>query len=72
MRFGTILSGLIALWLIIGLVAAFQRGLFTPDETSCSTLWHTLGTVAVGPLNYMGVNPTIGCPELPELPEPSE
>jgi hypothetical protein len=59
----------VVLWLVIGLVATFQRGLFTGDEASCSTLGHTVGTIFVGPLNYLGVNPTVECPT---LPEPSE
>ncbi|MCK9869220.1 MULTISPECIES: hypothetical protein [Nocardiopsis] len=69
MRVRIVLSTLVVLWLLIGLIAAFQRGLFSDDETSCSTLGHTVGTIFVGPLNYMGVNPTIECPP---LPEPSE
>ncbi|GAA0984515.1 MULTISPECIES: hypothetical protein [Nocardiopsidaceae] len=69
MRVKIVLSTLVVLWLLIGLIAAFQRGLFGADEASCSNLGHTVGTVFVGPLNYVGVNPTIECPE---LPEPSE
>ncbi|RKS09040.1 hypothetical protein DFP74_4768 [Nocardiopsis sp. Huas11] len=69
MRLRIVLSTLVILWLLIGLVAAVQRGLFTPDEASCSTIGHTLGTVFVGPLNYVGVNPSVECPT---LPEPSE
>ncbi|WP_017573954.1 hypothetical protein [Nocardiopsis halotolerans] len=65
MRVRILLSALAALWLIIGLIATFQRGLFD-DETSCSTLGHIVGTVFVGPLNYVGVNPTIECPPLPQ------
>ncbi|KOX07912.1 hypothetical protein ADL05_27745 [Nocardiopsis sp. NRRL B-16309] len=63
------MSTLVVLWLLIGLVAAFQRGLFFRDEASCSTVGHTFGTIFVGPLNYLGVNPSVECPP---LPEPSE
>ncbi|MFE3456353.1 hypothetical protein ACFXKD_02330 [Nocardiopsis aegyptia] len=66
MRLRTVLSTLVVLWLLIGLFAAFQRGLFTDDLAECATLTHTLGTIAVGPLNYVGVNPAVGCPPLPE------
>ncbi|MEE2040246.1 hypothetical protein Q8791_23805 [Nocardiopsis sp. CT-R113] len=69
MRVRIVLSTFVVLWLLIGLVASFQRGLFSPEEASCSNLGHTVGTIFVGPLNYMGVNPTIECPA---LPEPSE
>ncbi|MDE3724169.1 hypothetical protein PWG71_22495 [Nocardiopsis sp. N85] len=68
MRVKIVLSTLVVLWLVIGVVAVFQRGLFS-DNTSCSNIGYTLGTVFVGPLNYMGVNPTIECPA---MPEPSE
>lgn len=69
MRVRIVLSTLVVLWLLIGLIASFQRGLFNSDEASCATLGHTVGTIFVGPLNYVGVNPTIECPT---LPEPSE
>ena len=69
MRLRIVLSTLAILWLLIGLVAVFQRGLFSSDEASCSTIGHTLGTIFVGPLNYVGVNPSVECPP---LPEPSE
>ncbi|WP_150239576.1 hypothetical protein [Nocardiopsis quinghaiensis] len=69
MRVRIVLSTLVVLWLLIGLFAAFQRDLFTRDEASCSNLGYIVGTVFVGPLNYVGVNPTIECPP---LPEPSE
>ena len=59
--------------LVIGFVAALQRGYFGDDrEVSCKSVGDTVLTVVSGPLNYMGVNPKVDC-ELPEdLPEPSE
>ncbi|GAB2504226.1 hypothetical protein [Nocardiopsis aegyptia] len=66
MRLRIVLTTLVVLWLLIGLVATFQRGLFSRDEASCSTVGHALGTVFVGPLNYVGVNPSVECPPLPE------
>lgn len=68
MRTKVVVSTLVVLWLVIGVIAVFQRGLFS-DAPSCSNVGYTLGTIFVGPLNYMGVNPTIECPP---LPEPSE
>lgn len=56
------------IWLLIGLVAAGQRGYIT-TEHDCASFGSTLVTVFVGPLNYIGLNPEIDCPE---LPEPSE
>ncbi|MGA8846421.1 MAG: hypothetical protein WB471_07395 [Nocardioides sp.] len=66
-------SGLVTLillvWLIIGAVAAGQRGYYGDDrELSCQDAGDTALTIAAGPLNYLGVNPEITC----ELPEPSE
>ena len=69
----SILGILLAIWLVIGFVAALQRGYFGDDrEVSCKSFGDTALTVLAGPLNYMGVNPKVDC-EVPEdLPEPSE
>jgi len=62
-------STLIAIWLIIGLVAAFQRDYFSGNDADCGSLGTILVTVAAGPLNYVGVNPKVDdC----EVPQPSE
>ena len=70
MRRGSGIGGLIvAIWLIIGLVAAFQRGYFSGDrDVSCRTFADTALTVVAGPLNYVGVNPKVDC----ETPKPSK
>ena len=67
------MRGLIALvvviWLVIGAVAAFQRGYFGSDKNvSCKTVGDTALTVVAGPLNYFGVNPKITC----NTPQPSK
>lgn len=57
-------------WLVIGLIAAVQRGYFGDDqEVSCKTASDTALTIVAGPLNYAGVNPKVDCEE---IPEPSE
>lgn len=66
MRISIVLSVLVVLWLVIGVIAAFQRGYFSPADTNCSTLSSTVVTVFVGPLNYVGVNPTVECPTVPQ------
>jgi hypothetical protein len=66
-RFGSIGGLLIVIWLIIGAVAAGQRGYFGNDDTNCAEAGSIVLTVIAGPLNYMGVNPKINC----EVPEPS-
>jgi hypothetical protein len=58
---------LVIIWLIIGAIAAGQRGYFTGDENSCAELSTTLVTIVAGPLNYVGANPKIDC----EVPQPS-
>ena len=62
-----ILSLVLVVWLVIGVVAAFQRGYFGDDrEVSCKTAADTGLTIVAGPLNYMGVNPKIKCRDAPE------
>jgi hypothetical protein len=59
---------LVLVWLVIGIVAAGQRGYYGErKDVSCKTFGDTALTVVAGPLNYMGVNPKIEC----EVPEPS-
>ncbi|WP_020524571.1 hypothetical protein [Catelliglobosispora koreensis] len=64
MRIGALLA---VVWIIIGLVAAGQRGYFSGDEKSCSDAGNTILTIVAGPLNYVGINPKITC----EAPQPS-
>jgi membrane protein YdbS with pleckstrin-like domain len=54
---------LLIVWLVIGAIAAAQRGYFTSDDTSCATVGTTIVTVLAGPLNYVGANPHIQCPQ---------
>ncbi len=68
-RTGSIGGVLLLIWLVIGVVAAAQRGYFSGGDASCASITTILVTIVAGPLNYMGVNPQVGCPE---LPQPSE
>ncbi len=65
-RAGSIGAVLLLIWLVIGALAAFQRGYFTSGDTSCAGASTIVVTVLAGPLNYVGVNPQIDCPELPQ------
>jgi hypothetical protein len=69
-RSGTGIVGIIVVvWLLIGLLAAFQRGYFGNDrDVNCKTTSDTLLTVVAGPLNYLGVNPKVKC----NVPQPSK
>jgi hypothetical protein len=67
---GTSIGGLIILlWLIIGGVAAYERGYFKDNgDTSCAKAGTVVVTVIAGPLNWLGVNPKIKC----DVPAPSK
>jgi len=65
-----VVSALVAVWLVIGLIAAFQRGYFGNDDTNCAEAGTILVTVVAGPLNYLGANPKIDC-EI-NVPQPSK
>ena len=62
-----LISLLVVIWLVIGVIAAFQRGYFGDDrDVSCKTFGDTALTIVAGPLNYIGVNPKIQCQDAPE------
>ncbi len=67
MRYGGAISAIVLVWLLIGVVAAWQRDYFKSGDTSCATAGTVALTVVAGPLNYAGVNPRVHC----NLPQPS-
>ncbi len=69
-RGGGIVGVLLLVWLLIGVLAAAQRGYFSDDrDVSCKEFSDTALTIVAGPLNYVGVNPKIkNC----DAPEPSK
>jgi hypothetical protein len=64
MRFGLLL---VVIWLIIGAIAAGQRGYYGSSSANCSDAGTIIVTVLAGPLNYVGVNPKVSC----HIPSPS-
>ena len=64
MRIG---SFLLMVWLVIGGVAAGQRGDYRRPITNCSGASTIAVTILAGPLNYAGVNPKLNC----SAPQPS-
>ena len=69
MRLGSIGGAIVLIWLIIGAIAAGQRGYFKDSgDTSCAEAGTVIVTIVAGPLNYLGVNPKIKC----DIPEPSK
>lgn len=54
---------IVAIWLVIGLIAAGQRGYFSGSAKDCATAGNTIITVIAGPFNYIGINPKVTCPQ---------
>lgn len=63
MRIGAII---VLVWLLIGAIAAGQRGYFSGSETNCAKAGTIAVTVVAGPLNYVGANPKLNCEQLPQ------
>jgi hypothetical protein len=61
-------SVLLVIWLIIGAVAAGQRGYYNGPVGSCTKATTVAVTILAGPFNYAGVNPKINC----TVPQPSK
>jgi hypothetical protein len=64
----TLIGILVAIWLVVGVVAAGQRGYFSSSSANCAKVGTTVVAILAGPLNYMGVNPKISC----KVPQPSK
>lgn len=68
-RGGGLVGVIVVIWLIIGVLAAAQRGYFgSNQDVSCKSFGDTALTIVAGPLNYVGVNPKIHC----TTPHPSK
>ena len=65
MRIG---AAVLVVWLVIGLLAAFQRDYFSGSDANCAKVGSTVLTIVTGPLNYVGLNPKITC----NVPQPSK
>jgi len=63
-----IVGVLIVIWLLIGVLAAGQRGYLSGSDSSCAKAGTIAVTIVAGPLNYVGANPKVKC----ELPQPSQ
>jgi hypothetical protein len=68
-RSTSLVGTFVAVWLLIGLLAAWQRDYFEGRVTDeCRRASTIAVTVIAGPLNYLGANPKVrNC----ALPEPS-
>jgi len=64
MRIGSLV---VVVWLVIGVLAAVQRGYLAGSDASCTKAGTVAVTVVAGPLNYLGANPKVSC----QVPQPS-
>jgi hypothetical protein len=65
----TVIAVVLVVWLLVGVLAAAQRGYFGDDrDVSCKSAGDTVLTIVAGPLNYVGVNPKVKC----KTPQPSK
>jgi hypothetical protein len=60
-------STLVVIWLLIGVLAGWQRHYYRHGAESCAKAGTIVATIAAGPLNYVGANPKVHC----KLPHPS-
>jgi membrane protein YdbS with pleckstrin-like domain len=56
-----VVTVLIIVWLVIGALAATQRGYFESSDANCAKVSTVAVTIITGPLNYVGANPKIDC-----------
>ncbi len=63
-----IVGVLVVVWLLIGVLAAGQRGYYHGSNESCAKAGTVAVTIVAGPLNYVGVNPKVHC----SVPQPSK
>jgi membrane protein YdbS with pleckstrin-like domain len=66
--FARLLGVVLVIWLIIGAIAAGQRGYYGSAKSNCASVGTIIVTILAGPLNYVGANPKISC----SLPQPSK
>jgi hypothetical protein len=64
-RIGAVIA---VIWLLIGLLAAGQRGYLSGSSSNCAKAGNTVITIVAGPLNYVGINPKVRC----DVPQPSK
>lgn len=66
MRIGSVI---VVLWLLIGVLAAYQRDYFNGKDATCARAGTITVTIIAGPLNYLGVDPRV---EKCKVPQPSK
>jgi hypothetical protein len=67
-QLGGVGAVIVVIWLLIGVLAAGQRGYLGGSQDNCAKAGTTVVTIITGPLNYAGVNPKVNC----QVPQPSQ
>lgn len=70
MRLGGILGVVVLVWLLIGAVAAYQRGYFDTSDANCATAGTIALNVVAGPLNYLSADPAVSSCDVADIPQP--
>lgn len=67
-RLGPLIAVVVLIWLVIGAIAAGQRHYYSGSGRSqtCAKATTIAVTVVAGPLNYLGANPKVKCPHVPQ------
>jgi hypothetical protein len=70
---GGIIGVVVVVWLLIGVLATYQRGLFGGEQADCAKAGTIVLNVIAGPLNYFGVRPEVKDCKIDQskLPKPS-
>jgi hypothetical protein len=64
---GPVIATLLLIWLVVGAIAAGQRHYYGgKSKPSCAKVSTIVVTIVAGPLNYLGANPKVGCPTVPQ------
>jgi hypothetical protein len=63
------LNAIVLFWILIGVLAAWQRDYFHKLPPDCAHIGTVVMAVAAGPLNYLGANPRLAKCEL-RVPRP--
>jgi hypothetical protein len=57
---------LVIMWMIVGGVAAGQRGYFTQATQNCASAGTIAVTMIAGPMNYFGADPKVANCRVPQ------
>jgi hypothetical protein len=70
---GGIVGIIVVIWLLVGVLATYQRGLFGGPTADCAKAGTIALNIVAGPLNYFGLRPKVEDCKIDQskLPQPS-